>query len=105
MSPPLGRLVLTLNDLTNNFRETFERFIDPRRGNNTLYTRVDAALSAFSVFFMQSPSFLEDPRSLEHMHGNNHAQTLFGVHKIPSDHHLRTLLNATDPDAVRPEWH
>jgi hypothetical protein len=29
------------------------------------YTMVDAALSAFAVFFLQSPSFLEYPRNLE----------------------------------------
>jgi len=39
---------------------------------------VDAGLSALSVFFMQSPSFLEYQRSLEQAQGKNNAQTLFG---------------------------
>jgi len=29
-----------------------------RKGQNTQYTLIDAGLSAFSVFHMQSPSFL-----------------------------------------------
>ena len=64
MSVPFGRAVLTLDDITRQIRRTFEQFTDPRRGKNTRYTLVDAGLSAFSVFFMQSPSFLEYQRSL-----------------------------------------
>ena len=58
MSVPFGSAVLTLDDITKQIRNTFEQFTDPRRGKNTRYTLVDAGLSAFSVFFMQSPSFL-----------------------------------------------
>ena len=65
MSVSLGPAVLTLDDITQQIRNTFEQFTDPRQGKNTRYTRVDAGLSAFSVFFMQSPSFLEYPRGLE----------------------------------------
>ena len=72
------------------------------RGKNTRYTLVDAGLSAFSVFFMQSPSFLEYQRSLDQRLGKNNAQTLFGVHQIPSDNRIRHLLDATDPGQVRP---
>jgi hypothetical protein len=68
----------------------------------TRYTLVDAGLSAFSVFFMQSPSFLEYQRSLEQAHGKNNAQTLFGVHQIPSDNQIRHLLDATEPGRVKP---
>lgn len=51
--------ILTLDDMTQRLRSTFEGFTDPRQGKNTTYTLVDAALSAFAVFFLQSPSFLE----------------------------------------------
>jgi hypothetical protein len=85
MSVPFGRAVLTLGDITKQIRRTFEQFTDPRRGKNTRYTLVDAGLSAFSVFFMQSPSFLEYQHSLDQWLGKNNAQTLFGVHQIPSE--------------------
>jgi hypothetical protein len=65
MSAPFGPFILTLDDITKRMRSTFEGFTDPRKGKNTTYTMVDAALSAFVVFFLQSPSFLEYPRSLE----------------------------------------
>jgi len=102
MSVPFGRAVLTLDDITKQIRRTFEQFTDPRRGKNTRYTLVDAGLSAFSVFFMQSPSFLEYQRSLDQRLGKNNAQTLFGVHQIPSDNQIRHLLDATEPGQVKP---
>jgi hypothetical protein len=102
MSVPFGPCVLTLDDITHQIRRTFEQFTDPRQGKNTRYTLVDAGLSAFSVFFMQSPSFLEYQRSLEQARGKSNAQTLFGVHQIPSDNQIRHLLDATEPGRVKP---
>lgn len=102
MSFPFGPIVLNLADITREIRCTLEQFTDVRRGKNTRYTLVDAGLSAFSVFFMQSPSFLEDQRSLEQSHGRNNAQTLFGVHAIPSDNQLRNLLDAMESERWRP---
>ena len=102
MSVPFGSAVLTLDDITQQIRNTFEQFTDPRRGKNTRYTLVDAGLSAFSVFCMQSPSFLEYQRSLDQWLGRNNAQTLFGVHQIPSDNQIRHWLDATDPGQVKP---
>ena len=104
MSAPFGPYVLTLDGITKQMRRTFETFIDPRKGKNTSYTMVDAALSAFSVFFTQSPSFLEYQRSLEQAHGDNNARTLFGVHEIPSDNHIRTLLDPTPPTTLKPVY-
>jgi len=104
MSAPFGPYALTLDGITKQMRGTFEAFVDPRRGKNTSYTMVDAALSAFSVFFMQSPSFLEHQRSLEQARGDNNARTLFGVHAIPTDNQIRSLLDATPPSALEPAY-
>ena len=104
MSAPFGPLALTLDDITRQIRGTFETFVDARKGKNKSYTLVDAGLSAFSVFFMQSPSFLEYQRTLEQAHGENNARTLFGVHEIPSDNQIRTLLDPTPPCRVNPVY-
>ena len=42
---------LHFNDLVGYLREVFVRFPDGRRGKNLSYTMLDAALSAFAVFF------------------------------------------------------
>ena len=65
---------------------------------------VDVALSAFSVFFTPSPSFLAYQRSLEQAQGNNNARTLFGVHNIPSDNPIRSLPDATPPGTLKPVY-
>jgi hypothetical protein len=59
----------------------------------------NAALSAFSVFFTQSPSFLAYQRTMEQ---TSNAQSLFGVHKIPSDNHIRDLLDPVKPKELFP---
>jgi len=78
MSVPFGPFILTLDDMTKRMRSTFEGFTDPRQGKNTTYTLVDAALSAFAVFFLQSPSFLEYPRSLEQTRGKQRPDAVRG---------------------------
>jgi len=101
MSVPFGPVALSLEDITRQLRSTFAQFTDARRGKNTRYTLVDAGLSAFAVFFMQSPSFLNYQRCLEQAQGRSNAQTLFGVYQIPTDNQIRFLLDATDPAQLR----
>lgn len=102
MSVPFGKNALTFSDVVKQLRITFEVFCDRRTGKNTNYTMADAGLSAFSVFFMQSPSFLDFQRTMQETQGKNNAQTLFGVFQIPTDNHIRTLLDAVEPAAVYP---
>lgn len=69
---------------------------------NTRYTIQGAALGAFGIFFMQSPSFLEYQRQLRQHHGRDNAQTLFGVEPIPSDNQVRKLLDPIAPSYLHP---
>jgi len=62
----------------------------------------DAALGAFSVFFTQSPSFLDFQRTLQGTKGCNNAMTLFGIPQIPSDNQIRNLLDPVPPSALLP---
>ena len=82
-------------------REVVERFPDERTGDTT-YSMADAALGAFSVFFTQSPSFLDFQRNLQVAKGCNNALTLFGITQIPSDNQIRNLLDPVPPSAVFP---
>ena len=102
MSIPFGLNALTFSDVIKQLRLTFETFADQRTGKNTGYTMTDAGLSAFSVFFMQGPSFLDFQRTMQETRGQNNAQTLFGVFQIPTDNHIRSLLDGVEPTAVYP---
>jgi hypothetical protein len=78
---------------------------DRRKGQNTQYEIRDAGMSAFSVFYMQSPSFLAYQRHMEQQRGRNNARSLFGVEAIPSDNQIRNLLDPVAASYVRqPFW-
>ena len=62
----------------------------------------DAAMSAFSVFFTQNPSFLDYQTRMQKKFGKNNAQSVFGVHKIPSANQIRNLLDPVAPENVFP---
>ena len=59
----------------------------------------DIGLSAFSLFFMGSPSFLAHQRTLAEGHGRSNCQTLFGMTAIPSDNYIRLMLDGAAPAA------
>ena len=61
------------------------------------YTMADIGLSAFSLFFMGSPSFLAYQRALERGQGRSNCQTLFGMSAIPSDNYIRLMLDGASP--------
>lgn len=68
----------------------------PRAGG---YTMADIGLSAFSIFFMGSPSFLAHQRALAEGHGRSNCETLFGMSAIPSDAYIRLMLDGAAPAA------
>lgn len=88
--------------LTKSLKGVIQAFPDKRTGNNLTYTMEDAALGAFSVFFTQCPSFLAHQRAMEEAKGESNAQTIFGLEKIPTDNHIRDLLDPVSPGTVSP---
>src|SRR3990172_6066672 len=90
---------LTLKSIISGFRLRWESAPDARKpNNNTRYQMADGILSAFSVFFMQSSSFLAHQRLMQSKKGKNNAVSLFRVERIPSDPQIRNLL---DPLSVQ----
>jgi len=81
---------------------SIQTFPDNRTGKNTVYALRDAVLSAFSVFFMQCPSFLAHQKAMTSKKGKSNLQTIFNVHKIPTDTHLRNLLDPIPPELLFP---
>ena len=81
-----------------------ESFPDRRTGKNTQFSLQDVTRGAFGVFFCQSPSFLAFQELMQQQQGKNNAQTLFGVQQIPSDNHIRALLDPVDPALLNPVY-
>jgi hypothetical protein len=87
-------LLLSLSTLLVYLEQAIQEISDPRKASNgTKYRLKDAILAAFSVFFMQSESFLEHQRQMASHHGKSNAQTLFGVFEIPTVPQIRNILD------------
>lgn len=87
-----------LDGCISHLREVFGELADPRRGRNSRYALSDIVMAAFSMFFMQHPSFLSFQRSLHENTGKDNTRTLFEMEKIPTDNHIRQTLDGMDPD-------
>lgn len=93
-----------LDSLIGHLRETCSGLPDRRRGpyRDGQYTMADIGLSAFSVFFMGSPSFLAHQRKLDEGQGRSNCQTLFGMTAIPTDPHIRAMPDGAPPETFDP---
>jgi hypothetical protein len=91
---------VTFQQLLNELDKSFSDLPDVRRGRNKQYSVRDGALAAFSVFFMQSASFLAHQQAMQDRQRRNNAQSLFGIEQIPSDPQIRNLLDPVPPEAL-----
>ena len=87
-----------LEKYIEHLRQSCASMDDKRSGANCRYSMVDIAMSAFSMFFMQHPSFLAFQRTLRENTGYDNTQTLFGMQKIPTDNHIRNMLDGVLPE-------
>jgi hypothetical protein len=86
--------ILVFSVFLDFLQEGMEKIKDPRsKSNGTKFKVSDAMLSAFSMFFMQSQSFLEYQRQLQSRSGKDNVQSIFGVEEIPSDQQIRNILD------------
>lgn len=93
---------ISFDMMVQQLRNAICNFPDKRNGQNTQFSIEDIALGGFSVFFTQSPSFLAFQNSMQKNKGVNNAQSLFGIQKIPSDNHIRDMLDVVPPETVFP---
>ena len=96
---------LKFRGMLGGLRKALEGVPEHRSGRNRRYKIADAGLGAFSVFYLQSPSFLAHQRDMQRNKGQNNAQGVFGVEHIPSDGQIRNLLDPVEPGALyEPFW-
>lgn len=92
------------NDLLGYLRKVCAALPDRRRGKNTSYPMADFGLSAFAVFFTQSPSFLAYQKAMQQTRGHNNALSFFHLQEIPSDNQTRQMLDPVPPQALYPVY-
>jgi hypothetical protein len=93
--------VSALESLISDLRAVCGGLPDRRHGPAAAcaYSMADIGLSAFSLFFMGCPSFLAHQRALAQGHRRSNCQTLFGISAIPTDNHIRQMLDGVAPAA------
>jgi hypothetical protein len=92
---------LKITRLIKRLEQSFEGFPDLRSGKNSIYEIRDVGMSAFSVFFTQSPSFLAHQRDMKLRKGRSNAESLFQLSEIPSDNQIRNLLDPVSPEQLQ----
>ncbi len=72
----ISKPILSFGSMTQTIRRMAATFKDKRKGENRQYTMEDFVLSAFSVFYLQCPSFLSYQQTMETDQGNNNARLI-----------------------------
>src|SRR3954453_12121022 len=99
-----GEVMSALEDHIAELRAVCAGLPDRRKGPQPCggYTMADIGLSAFSLFFMGSPSFLAHQRALSEGQGRSNCQSLFDTSAIPSDNYIRQMLDGAPTAAFDP---
>ena len=88
--------------LIESFTHNISNIEDSRKQRtNLIYSLKDIILSAFSVFYFQNKSWLSFQRDIDTSKGISNAKTIFGISDIPSDNHIRKVLDKITPDSFK----
>jgi hypothetical protein len=89
------------NSLLNNLEAAGDGLPDNRReGFDLRYKLIDALKSAMSVFYFQHPSMLDFQVKMKQKWKRSNLETMMGVHEIPSNVQITTLLDGINPESV-----
>ena len=99
-----AKTLKTWEDHLAHLRQVLGGLPDCRTGDNLSYSMADIGLGAFSVFFTQCPSFLAHQKAMQKAKGQSNAQNLFHLEAIPSDNHIRQMLDPVAPDNLYPGY-
>lgn len=91
---------ISVSEMINLVYSQFQAIEEVRSGQNTQYELSDAIMGAFSIFHMQSRSFLDGQRELSEKLQSSNGETLYRIGKIPTDTHIRNLLDPIESQAI-----
>ena len=90
-----------LQEIIKIIRAEFKKLPDKREGVARKYSIEDIAMSAFAVFFFQNGSWLNFQRNMTNTTGRSNAKSLFGIESIPSDNHIRDILDGVEVEKLQ----
>lgn len=92
----------TLKQIIRIIREEAKNLPDSRGNKHLTYKIENILLSAFALFYFQSGSWLSFQKNMQNQAGKNNAKSLFDIDKIPSDNHIRDVLDGIGVDKLQP---
>lgn len=95
---PIIRKHLNADALFATLRERFDTLKDSRLAPNIPLT--DALMSGFALFSLKDPSLLAFDVRRQDPHSNLNA--VYGIHNVPSDSQMRSILDDVEPQDLRP---
>jgi hypothetical protein len=96
---PRARKHLSADALHALLRLWFEKIPD-HRGRKCPISLTDALMSAFGMFSLKDPSLL----AFEERRNDENMRSLFGIARVPSDTHMREILDPVEPRQLRPAF-
>ena len=96
----MEKRLIKVSEMIHILYNQFAKVRDVRTGKNTQYEMSDAIMGAFAIFHMQSPSFLNGQKQLQEKLEQSNAETLYEIRQIPTDTHIRNLLDPLDPKEI-----
>ena len=96
----LGKL--SASNLFEIVRSGFGQVEDHRKGKNGVISLTDALMSAFVMFNLKDPSLLEFDERREEENAFRNIKQIYQIENIPSDTHMRDLLDPVNPEELRP---
>jgi len=91
-----------LKKIVKLMREEFKKLPDKRSGKHQTYSIENIIMSAFAVFYFQSGSWLNFQRNMQNKTGRSNAKSLFDIDNIPTDNHIRKVLDGIDVKELQP---
>jgi len=98
----LEEKVSIFDKMLNSLRINIANIKDERKSRSDIkYKFTDIILSAFSIFYFQNKSWLSFQNSMKSLKGNSNATTIFKIEDIPSDNHIRNILDKIKPQSFK----
>jgi hypothetical protein len=93
---------LNFTTLRQKLSAVFRSIPDWRQQKKVVISIHDAMMSGFACMYFQDSSLLQFQKRMQEDQHRNNLNTLFAVDKIPSDTHMRDIIDGIDSDYFRP---
>ncbi len=93
---------LNFTTLRQKLSAVFRNIPDWRQQKKMVISIHDAMMSGFACMYFQDASLLQFQKRMQEDQHRNNLNTLFAVDQIPSDTHMRDVIDAVDSDYFRP---